>query len=130
MHWWLRFEDKIQHTTVVSYNSKMPDKNGQLAILSEEQLAEYRKNGEHLTTRSACVTKDVLSYDRQILYIWLTYFAGMLALPGFASHQEIAALRQRGQEIVREFDPKQISVFTTEGNKQVGLQKMQPDSLH
>ncbi len=50
----------------------------------------------------------------------------MLALPGFASSQEVEALRQRGLEIVRAFDPKQISVFTTEGNKQVGLNDLQP----
>lgn len=48
-------------------------------------------------------------------------FAGFLAIPGFASNQEVAALRQRARELVDDFDPSSSpSVFSTRNQACVG----------
>lgn len=43
---------------------------------------------------------------------------GFLVVPGFASKQEVAALRARAGELVEGFDPESISIFSTKDDNQ------------
>jgi hypothetical protein len=51
----------------------------------------------------------------------LTCFStpGFVAVPGFASSAEIAALRARAGELVEAFDPASVSIFSTKDDNQV-----------
>lgn len=49
---------------------------------------------------------------------------GFLAVPGFASAEEVAALRARADELVAAFDPQSVSIFSTKYDDQVRVPAM------
>jgi hypothetical protein len=44
---------------------------------------------------------------------------GFVAVPGFASPEEVAAMRGRAGQLVEAFDPASISIFSTKDDNQV-----------
>lgn len=53
----------------------------------------------------------------------LSQAAGFLVLPEFVTKEQLEAVKQRANEIVQEFDPAEVAIFST--TKQVGTEHLQ-----
>ncbi len=110
--------------------------------LSQAQLDQYNKDGE--LSDPGCTVMDSVNHRARWSTVACSVFhraccqkrhsaapeqpcvwcfaAGFLAIPGFATREECAAMMQRANELVAGFDPATRSIFSTADDNKVRCQ--------